>query len=388
MNAISIDPSLVEEVRKFGAFDVGACLNCGSCSVECALARGSTTFPRRTMRLALFGMAASLKASLEPWLCHYCGECSAACPRQAEPAEAMMTLRKYLISRYDLTGLASRLNTSAAWRVGANLLAAALVLILVLFYHFSVIGLAPDAFVSADMVGAVGLQHAVGPIGYAFTIAVFAIPALLLAFGAVSMTRSALAESEIRVPFTAYLAALPALFTQGLAQNRIPGGKDRLGWLRHFALFSGFVIMSVLTLFFLRWFQTDAILPLWHPQRWLGYLATLGLLYGSLAALIGRAARSEEIHRHSDLGDWILPTLILLVALTGIAIHILRYVGLQVPSHFAFFAHMVFVTPMLLVEVPFGKLSHLVYRPLALYLQAAREKALAAMPAAEVANHA
>jgi hypothetical protein len=31
---------------------------------------------------------------------------------------------------------------------------------------------------------------------------------------------------------------------------------------------------------------------------------------------------------------------------------------------------------MLLIEIPFGKFSHIIYRPLALYFQAVKEKAL------------
>ena len=43
--------------------------------------------------------------SLEPWLCYYCGECSTQCPRGAEPGETMMSLRRWLTSRYDFTGI-------------------------------------------------------------------------------------------------------------------------------------------------------------------------------------------------------------------------------------------------------------------------------------------
>jgi len=40
-----------------------------------------------------------------------------------------------------------------------------------------------------------------------------------------------------------------------------------------------------------------------------------------------------------------------------------------------YFAHMVIAVPFLVVEVPFGKCSHMIYRPLAIYFQSVKEKA-------------
>ena len=51
------------------------------------------------------GLETKLESSLDPWLCYYCGECSDDCPRDAEPGETMMSLRRWLTSRYDWTGI-------------------------------------------------------------------------------------------------------------------------------------------------------------------------------------------------------------------------------------------------------------------------------------------
>ena len=45
-----------------------------------------------------WGSRTKLESSLEPWLCYYCGECSEECPRDAEPGETMMSLRRWLTS--------------------------------------------------------------------------------------------------------------------------------------------------------------------------------------------------------------------------------------------------------------------------------------------------
>ena len=48
------------------------------------------------MRFLQMGLEEKLEGNLEPWLCYYCGECSEQCPRDAEPGETMMSLRRWL----------------------------------------------------------------------------------------------------------------------------------------------------------------------------------------------------------------------------------------------------------------------------------------------------
>jgi heterodisulfide reductase subunit C len=42
-----------------------------------------------------------MKSQLDPWLCYYCGDCSATCPKAAEPGETMMAARRWLTAQYD-----------------------------------------------------------------------------------------------------------------------------------------------------------------------------------------------------------------------------------------------------------------------------------------------
>ena len=43
--------------------------------------------------------------------------------------------------------------------------------------------------------------------------------------------------------------------------------------------------------------------------------------------------------------------------------------------HFAYAIHLAIAVPLLVIEVPFGKLSHVIYRPLAIYFQAVSDRA-------------
>jgi heterodisulfide reductase subunit C len=55
--------------------------------------RRESSFPREMVRFSVVGDEDAIKASLKPWLCYYCGECTTSCPREAKPGELMMSLR-------------------------------------------------------------------------------------------------------------------------------------------------------------------------------------------------------------------------------------------------------------------------------------------------------
>lgn len=149
-------------------------------------------------------------------------------------------------------------------------------------------------------------------------------------------------------------------------------------WTMHFILIASIFLMVFIKFFFLSWFQTDTVHPFYHPQRWLGYLAAAGLLYASGGIFWGRIRKKEEMYKFSEFSDWTFPTLLLLTALTGLGVHITRLSGLELAAHYAYAAHLMVVVAMVLVELPFGRWSHMIYRPLALFFQAVRDEALKA----------
>ena len=376
------DPSLISEVRKYGVFNARGCFNCGSCTIVCDLAAGSVSFPRRTMQSVVLGLKDSVRQSLEPWLCHDCGDCSVTCPREAKPRESMATLRRYLMAQYDWTGLSRRICRSLAWEMAALSSAAVLVLALIILYHLYVVQLAPSAFTTMSM----GLEHMFNRITY-FTVVVFLIPAFFIASHAARMHSLTMRRGpNAAIPLKFYLAEAKTIFLQMVSHAQLlkcPATSHRRRWAMHWLLAFGCVLMFVIKFFFLRWFQTDNIYPIYHPQRWVGYLGAACLVLGSLDILIDRARKRKSIYGQSGLRGLILPVLLLLTALSGMAVHVLRYVGLGLGAHYAYAVHLMIVVPMLLVEVPFGGWSHMIYRPLALYFVAVKERALKAQVTGE-----
>jgi nitrate reductase gamma subunit len=380
----SVTPSLLREVQRFGKFD-SRCFNCGSCTVTCELTGDSASFPRRPLQYAVVGLQNRLDSSLEPWLCYDCGDCSKSCPQQAEPRESLATLRRYLTARYDWTGLSSKIYRSRAWAIGSLLFAGGLVLALIAAYHLLVVGMQPSDFTSRSLVLKMGLEHQFPTIVY-FTLVVVLLPVLVLLSNVYRMHRFAMSRAGgVRVPPSLYLSELKSLVLDTVTQKRMkdcPDETHKKRWTGHFLMAAGCGLMLVIVVFFLRWFQTDAPYPVFHPQRWLGYLITAALVYGTVAVLKGRA-KKEELYKNSEFTDYTFPVLLFLAAATGIAVHLFRYMdnplapsGLTIASRYAYAIHIIVTTPLLVVELPFGKWSHAMYRPLARYFHSVMEKAV------------
>ena len=131
--------------------------------------------------------------------------------------------------------------------------------------------------------------------------------------------------------------------------------------------------MLLVMVFAVKWFQTDKIYPLHHPQRWIGYIATAFVIFGTGDILISRLRKKREIHKTSEFRDWMFPILLLSTTVSGIVVHILRYGGFELATHYAYAIHLAITVPMLVVEMPFGKWGHMMWRPLALYFLSLRE---------------
>jgi len=364
------DLNLLADVRKYGKFDVTGCFNCGTCTLSCELANDQASFPRKSVRHVVMGLKGLLHASLEPWVCHDCGDCSTACPRQTKPQESMMTLRRYLASVYDWTGIASLINRSKGWHLATLSFAAAVVLFLILLYHLSVVKMTFSDLTSTSM----GLKHMFPTMTY-FTLAVILIPLFILVSNAIRMygfTGSARQNDQTPISFPSQVKTFLVHFFTYKKMAECPTGKSR--WLEHLFIGIGCLIMLVVKVFGLNWFQTDQIHPLYHPQRWLGYFATVLLLYGTGSILLGRITKEKEVYKSSEFGDWIFLVLLFATTLSGIILHILRLSGFEVGTCYAYAIHVLIATPMLVIEMPFGKWTHMIYRPLAVSLQSRSQK--------------
>lgn len=364
VNEIQVDPKLKSEIRKYGEFDGKGCYACGSCLVSCPLSGDSSSFPRKCISYAQIGLKKLLLSNLEPWLCYYCGDCSTTCPQQTEPGEAMMTLRRYLTSRYDWTGLSSKIYKSKLWEFGSLFLVGAFVLILALLFHGPMI----TSRVELNTFAPVELVHT-------FDMILLFVLSFFLLSNVFRMWWFTVLRSGLKIPFFLYLTEIKTLIWHAATQIQFGKCANKIRWIKHWLLTSGYVLMFTMIIGFLWWFQTDNIYPIYHPQRWLGYFAAGVLIYLSAEILISRRKKQEQIHKFSHSTDWLFPILLLLTSVSGIGVHLSRYLGLPLATYYTYVVHLAIAVPMLVIEVPFGKWAHLAYRPLAIYFHAVKKKA-------------
>jgi len=368
-----VDPILLDEIKEYGAINPEACFNCGNCTAICPLTTDDHPFPRSTIRLLQMGLRDQLLESADPWMCYYCGDCTRTCPKGAEPAETMMAARRWLTAQYDGSGLGAKLYTSerAVFRLVARYVGLTLVAFVV--YH---------ALTGFDRIVTDRVElNTFAPVllVWAFVLVHFAFLGFRLVKNTLNMAKRVMRSTneQMKIPLSVYVSEFKEFATHFITQKRWRdcNDVDHSRWLKHLLLVSGYVTMLVLIVPLLWWFQTDNLYPLYHPQRWVGYYATIALLFASVEILIGRYRRREEIHRFSHPTDWLFPTFILVSSVTGILVHIFRYAGWPWPTYIMYVVHLMAVLAMLDTEVGIGKWTHMVYRPLAMYLDAVKKRA-------------
>jgi quinone-modifying oxidoreductase subunit QmoC len=365
--AIRVNPKLIDELEVYGAQDVQKCYHCGNCSAVCPFSKEPYIFPRRPMRFLQMGLEDKLKGSLEPWLCYYCGECSEECPRGAEPGETMMSLRRWLTSKYDFSGI-----SRAFYRSGKTELLAVIGAALL-----TAVGFVLWAVLRGGDINSYGGPNAFLP---AESIHIFdwVLAGVLLALLLTNCARmwwfTMGRDKDLHASFWIYVKKFYALPLHFITQKRYAKCERKRPWAIHLALMLSYLIMLVLIMFFLgaMWSGPDID---WRVHIF-GYIATVGLLGTTIFALRGRIKKSEPLYAHSHETDWIFLILLIVVAFTGILQHILHRTGLDAAANVVYIIHLMGVVPMLALEVPFSKWAHLAYRPLAMYFSLVRAEAM------------
>ncbi len=375
--SVKVDPSLMKDLEHFGLKDAKKCFHCGNCTAVCPLSTADNSFPRRFHKYIQMGLTEKVMKSPEPWLCYYCGDCSTSCPRGAEPGETMMVMRRWLTSKYDWTGFSRKFYTSESFEI----MAVAIVGILV--------GLALVLFRASNP----NMEHAylnsVWP-APAIEIADLVMAAILTFFLLSNTARCAwfvMGDLLFKIPPAIYLAKAKELVIHFLTQRRFGQCTDRMQWIIHLLIMTGYSTAFLLVAVFLAGglhviglysdyfaFQRDVESSVWPGVRLLGYYATAALLYGTTYAIIGRLRKSKAPYKNSHGTDWMFLILLELTALTGILIHFTRLLDWPMPTYVLYVIHLMIAVPMLVLEVPFAKWAHLAFRPVVIFLTAVKEE--------------
>ena len=371
--AIRINPKFINELERYGAEDVQLCYQCGDCSTVCPHADEVFRFPRKSMRKLQMGLDEKIVTSLEPWLCYYCGQCSEQCPREADPGETMMSLRRWLISRYDFTGIARSFFKSRITEILSIIGVAVLTFLFLYYYSFSKGSISiydgKGAFLPSSFI-------------HRFDLSLGMLLVVFLAVNAVRMWYFTMIKGvNFRIPWWMYIKHLWVPVWHFFTQKRYAECESKrkagifMPWIVHLGLMLGYVIMLVLVMAFIEALQSGPEIQ-WQVHVF-GYLATVGLVIGTIYFITNRLNKKTYVQfKKTHSTDWVFVVLLFLIVVTGIAQHIFHRTGMTVQANVCYVIHLMCVVPWLL-RMPFSKWSHLVYRPLAMYFAAIQRDAVA-----------
>lgn len=344
-----INPEFTKHLQGYGAFDANACYNCGNCTAVCSLADEENSFPRKMVRYSVLGLDDEIAMSLEPWLCYYCGECSTTCPRQAEPGELMMSLRRWLTAKYDWTGLSQLFYRSKGAFITALIILAAGVIYLGLNFDFN----------------AERLLH----VGHYFEmIAIAAVFVIILIPDLIRMWWFTLLKPKVKAPFKAYVKALSELIVHMFTQKRTLGCDDNsTRWFEHLILVISYLSLLFTTVF-LDWFATSSTFIVV-----LGYIESAIIFVVTVIFIGARIKKSAEVSKHAHPSDWFFVIWLFLMGLTAFLVRLFIDVNLIETNIWLYLIHLMVLAQWALLIVPFGKWTHFLYRSFAMYFQRIKE---------------
>jgi len=338
-----IDPKFGEALKEFGAVNFNACYNCGTCTAVCSLSTPDDSFPRDMVRCSVLGMEEDIKSSLKPWLCYYCGECTTNCPQTANPGELMMSLRRWLTSKYDWTGLSGLLYKSLPLTIIAFLLAA-----------IGVIAFANNQNWELESIMHFGHYFEMIAIGSVFT--------LILLPNVIRMWWFVIKKPGIKVSFMTYVKSIWELVVHMFTQKRALGCDDnQFRWFEHLILVLGYLALLFTTVF-LDWFASENLFIIV-----LGYVESVIIFLVTFDFVKSRIKKSKAVSTFSQPSDWFFVIWLLLMGLTALIVRAFIDLNILQNNIWMYLLHLIVLVQWALIIVPFGKWTHFLYRSFAMY---------------------
>ncbi|VBB48729.1 Heterodisulfide reductase subunit C-like protein [uncultured Paludibacter sp.] len=344
-----VNPEFATELTKYGVGDFNACFNCGNCTAICSLSTNDSSFPREMVRYTTLGLEEEITASLKPWECYYCGECSDECPRQANPKELMMSLRRWLTAKYDWTGL------SGLFYKYLPAFLTAMVLVLAGVIVFA-------NYVNWELEKMLHFGHVFEMSAIVTVFAVIFIPNLL------RMWYFTVLKPKIKVPFKNYFVALGDLFVHMFTQKRANDCDDNhLRWLEHLILVLAYLSLLFTTVV-LNWFHTESLFVII-----LGYVESVFIFIITVDFVKDRIQKKKALAQNSKPSDWFFVIWLLLMGLTAFFVRLFIDVNILESNKWMYLFHLMVLAQWALIIVPFGKWTHFLYRSFAMYFVKLKE---------------
>ncbi len=367
-----VDPDVgfIEEISRLGGADVKKCFQCATCAVACPISPDTKPFPRKEMIAASWGLKDRLIGNGDVWLCHNCGDCSTLCPRGAQPGDVLAAVRAATVIEYATPkAIAKMVSDPTKLPI---LLAIPAVIFLVVGLLLKMVGIdwlnfAPtgDHLWQADYIGNYLVDIIMVP---TFTAAIVVFALGLKRFLS-DMHQNALAEGKTTKeeidPLGFVQALIRTIPTIMKHQKFNECGENNDRSTAHMMVLYGFIGLFIVTgcFFIAEWvFHIEGPYRQINPVKWLGNIAGVSLVIGSILLFKNRLAKKDQI---SSYWDWQLVGLVVLLGVTGMLTEMLRLSGAYSLMAIIYFIHLILVWS-LFAYTPFSKLAHLIYRTVAM----------------------
>lgn len=364
---ISPNIGFVREIIGAGGDSLKKCYQCAQCSVVCNITPDENPFPRKEMMWAQWGLKEKLIGNADIWLCHQCADCTANCPRGAEPGRVMQAIGRLTLGHYSKPGFLAR----ALGSPKALLALIALPLLVILVSLGAQGSFDLNAIPRGDDDGIVYRNFMNVHLIDAIYTVVFLFAAGTMVLGAYSywkdMTRNAIGEGKT--------------LSGGLISNIVPTVTEILSHRRfnkcettksrtisHMFLFYSFIGLLITTTwaaFYTNIMKMNSPYAMVDPLKIVGNTSAVAFLVGMTLILVNRFRNAEK----AGIGnyyDWLLIVLIYTVGLSGVFTEVIRLANLSVYLAYPMYVlHLVSVL-FLFLYAPYSKMAHMMYRAIAM----------------------
>jgi hypothetical protein len=257
----------------------------------------------------------------------------------------MMSLRRWLTSVYDWTGLSGLLYKSLPLSIGAFILVA-----------IAVIGYSISENFNMEKIIHVG--H------YFEMIAIASVFVIVLLPNLIRMWYFVILKPKIKVSLKSYIISIGDLFVHMFTQKRALGCDDnQLRWFEHFILVIGYLSLLFTTVF-LDWFSSTNLFVII-----LGYVESLIIFIVTVDFVNSRIKKSKEVSKHSQPSDWFFVIWLLLMGFTAFTVRLFIDLHILETNFWMYLFHLIVLVQWALIIVPFGKWTHFLYRSFAMYME-------------------
>ncbi len=298
------------------------------------------------VRLSVTGISDNIKGELKPWLCYYCGECTTHCPQEAKPGELMMSLRRYLTSKYDWTGLSGLFYRNTSAYIVAFL--AIIVAIVGLFVS--------DVFTKEEWMHYGHLFEMIA-IGGVFLFILLPNIIRMWIFSVWNKTK----KFNLAIYFKNITELLVHMFSQKRTISCDEDKQTKVWWFQHLILVLSYLALLFTTVF-LDWFGASNMFIII-----LGYVFSGVIFVVTTLFVINRVNKKSEKTSFSHPSDWFFVIWLLLMGVSAFAVRLFIDLNILENNFWLFLLHLTVLVQWALVIVPFGKWTHFLYRSFAMY---------------------